>query len=144
MTGGELLKRLLLAALIVAAGFAVWPGGPWTRAPNPVPNFERLAADVEAKVVPPSATGLRRSGVSRTDLAIEKSWQFETAETWQGYGRWVQGNLPDGFTSVSPGLSTSGAVFARRMPGDAHYVRIEIVSQGPPTRLRVTFRAVAD
>ena len=137
-----MLKRLLLAALIVAAAFAAWPGNPWNREPNPIPQFEALVAGLETNVVPPGATCLNRSEITRRDLSLETSWQFDTEHTWHEYRQWVQDGLPGGFRAVPP--ATAPVAFTRTDPGDAHYLTVELVSPGPPTRIRATLRAGAD
>ncbi len=78
----------------------------------------------------------------RGQWSVETSWEVETEKDWPTYraalGRAAR---PAGYQQAPSG--EAGASFFRRESGDTYYLHVEIVSIGPPLRLRVSFEARA-
>jgi hypothetical protein len=84
----------------------------------------------------PSSPEIRRDGWSAT-----ASWEFETSMDWLRYQGWVEERLP-GFDR-RPSDSSGVVIFVRTLEGDVQTIRLEMVREGPPIRIRATFTARA-
>jgi hypothetical protein len=81
------------------------------------------------------------SGLERDRWSASASWEFDSSWAWPQYTEWVTGRLSPAFERIE---STDDVlVFVRVLDGDTHTIRLERIQQGPPIRIRGTFRASA-
>lgn len=86
---------------------------------------QRTARVLEHRTIPPGAKVISRTGPHRHDSSAETSWEFETAQDWKDYRRWVGSQLAPDFAVVQ---SEDGKfVLARRDAGDVHTLTIQAI-----------------
>lgn len=93
--------------------------------------------DLQARTVPPRATLIAGSGLSRDSWKVEATWEIETDLRWEEYAQWVR-SQPLGFSGVTG--NASELRFTKSRADDMYVLHIEAVSLGPPLRLRVVFQ----
>jgi hypothetical protein len=93
--------------------------------------------DLQARTVPPRATLIAASGLSRDGWTAEATWEIETEMRWEEYAQWVR-SQPLGFSGVT--VNAWELRFTRSRADDMYVLHIEAVSLGPPLRLRVVFQ----
>ena len=104
------------------------------------PRDDSLAQEVhvlQARTVPPRATLIAASGLSRDGWTAEATWEIETEMRWDDYAQWVR-SQPLGFSGVT--ANGSALRFTKSGADDMYVLHIEPVSLGPPLRLRVVFQ----
>jgi hypothetical protein len=124
-TERALVPGLLLTACVLACGGA---------------SLDAEVRDLQSRTLPAGARLLAGSPITRGEWSYEAAWEVEAATSWDDYLRQVRHRLA-GFTSA-PGVS-GAAQFTRTLPGDTHTLRVEMLSAGPPLRVRVIFRSLA-
>ena len=89
----------------------------------------------EAALGPLGAAAWRGSTLSET-------WELSVPVTWTVYCGRLRDAMPEGHHEIS----SDGAhqAFSRASTGDAFSVSLDLVSPGPPLRVRVTFTAAPD
>jgi hypothetical protein len=75
--------------------------------------------------------------ITRTGVAAEATWELQTDMSRKQYGDWVTDRLSPQYERKSTADGT--LLFHRTLSGDTHTIRLEIVSVGPPPRIRGTF-----
>jgi len=78
---------------------------------------------------------------SRGASSVQASWEIESDQEWPAYREVLERALPAGYTASASG--GHDASFTRRLSGDTFYIRVEVLSAGPPLRIRLTFLALA-
>lgn len=130
--------------LFIVVGFLVWQisaCGPSRQADANV-YANKLAADVEKRVVPQVAMGILRKGPERHDSGIRAEWTFEIPWNRTQYLGWLKTRLTPDFTEQ---LNSQGELlFTRSAAGDAHSLTIGIDSVNGKLRVRVRLTSYPD
>lgn len=103
--------------------------------------LEREVARVRAWSLRPGATLVGGPRTSASPSSFEVFWEIRSGESWSNYRAALERALPAGY--VRGPASVRDASFRKSLTGDTLYVRIEVVAEGPPLRLQVTFTAHA-
>ncbi len=91
-----------------------------------------------------NTTGTRLVGTTapnRAAYSVQAAWEIESDQEWPTYREALARALPAGYTASASG--GHDATFTRRLSGDTFYVQVEVLSVGPPLRIRLTFLALA-
>lgn len=91
------------------------------------------------RTMPPGASLVSFSGLTRNESGVSAEWEVATGMTWSAYALWVKDHLGKDF-SAGPG-ERSPLSFRKVLPGDEVSLRVERLPSGPPLHVRVTFRA---
>jgi len=89
----------------------------------------------------PGARLVSSSQPSRRQWSLEVSWELESDQSWPSYRAGLERAIPAGYVAV-PGSERS-ASFRKSFVGDTYYLRVEVLTAGPPLRVAVTFVAQA-
>jgi hypothetical protein len=130
------VRRPLIGCLAVVGGyllFAWWSGRE--------PAIRRQIDALVDQISPYNATFFEMSGPVQSTWSVTASWQFQTQMDWPRYRQWVRRGIRDFDERAADDGSLS---FRRRLPADVMDLRIRQTASGPPTRVKVTFTALAN
>ena len=94
--------------------------------------------DLQARTTPSGTRLVAASPITRDTRGVEATWEVEASMSWGDYVQRVSRRLA-GF--VDDRADGNAAQFTRSFPGDTHILRIELLSLGPPLRVRATFQS---
>lgn len=97
----------------------------------------RQAARRAMERTTPGAESQYAPSVNRAGLAAEATWELQTDMSWKEYGDWLTDRLSPQYERRP--TADGSLVFHRALAGDTHTIRLNIVSAGPPLRIRGTF-----
>ena len=126
---------LIVIALFVAGGLVFL----YVRSPND-DAIESDVVQVKAASMPPDARLMDSPRPTRDGNSFETSWTFETYDTWGQYREWLAGHPFLDFRSIAATQPT----FRRTLSGDFQHFTVEKISDGPPLRVKVSFRSIPD
>lgn len=122
-------RAFALAALLLFAGSCREPE-PWS---------EQGVQELVERTMPPGASLVSFSGLTRDESGVSAEWEIATGMAWSAYVLWIKVRLGKDF-STGPG-ERSPLSFRNVLPGDEVSLRVERLLPGPPLHVRVTFRA---
>jgi hypothetical protein len=110
------------------------------RASSSTLDFERRT--VSDWVVLPGSSIAASRGTAWRGSTLSETWELSVPLTWAVYRRRLRDAMSAGYHEIS----SDGAhqAFSRASTGDAFSVSLDLVSPGPPLRVRVTFTAAPD
>jgi hypothetical protein len=109
---------------------------------SPTPSAIEDEMDrIRASAIAAGASVVAAPAPARDQFSVATSWELESGVTWASYCASFEEALPPGYGSAS---ARNGAVgFVKHLAGDTFYTEIALVANGPPLRVRVTFRGLA-
>jgi hypothetical protein len=132
-TTGKVPTFLLTALSAVLFGFGCG------KDPTNQKGFEELARSIRSLAVP-AVSGIDTSGVERTGVSAQISWEFGIQTSWESYARWAADRLKTqgGFQLAKEAVGS--LTFSKQLSGDFHRIEIDEVR---PRRIRLTLLAYA-
>lgn len=105
---------------------------------EPVAQFDPAGFGARLRVlsVPPDGALLDAEASSSSAMAITTRWTLKAGMSWAQYQSWATDNLRPEFDEVKRG--TNMISFSKLWPGDAVVLKLELVSNSNPIRLRAT------
>ena len=104
--------------------------------PDPTPDLETRA--VLDWVSPVGAT-VSPSRHSCTGMTTTDTWDVSAPITWTAYRDRLRSSAPSGYRPREG--SEAREVFSRTAGGDAYAVNVDLITSGPPVRVRVSLTA---
>jgi hypothetical protein len=107
------------------------------------PTVDAETRTVSDWVSPPGASTLAPQEETRQGMAIVKTWELSVPLTWSAYQDRLRGSVWGGgfHERQSDG---SHEVFSRVAGGDMFILNVDLVSPGPPLRVRIALTAMPD
>lgn len=93
--------------------------------------------DLRERTLPSRARLIAASNLSRDGRSAEATWEIETEMRWEDYSAWAPTQLRE-FNVAD--ASASALHLTKPLDGDTYTLDIEVISVGPPLRLRVSFQ----
>lgn len=93
--------------------------------------------DVRERTIPPAAREVSFTGLQREPMSVRAVWEFEVDSNWAHYRLWVNTRLSRGFTAST--TDKPALLFTMQLPGDTYNVDVNLLSEGPPLHVRITF-----